>query len=174
MSNWRCERTLHGQNSGLCVSAWGGKVASGSGDGGIRVWETETWALEQTLRGHTDDISFLAVSGRRLISSSFDRTMRVWSTETWGCLQIVEAYPAGSPQFIASLVVIGSTLVGGSGSHPYSATAEHEMRVWDLETLQPLHALRQPAGQRVASLARDGGEVWAAVGQQLVVWGRRG
>ena len=48
------------------------------------------------------------------------------------------------------------------------------MRVWDLETLQPLHTLRQPAGAPVYSLVSDGGEVWAAVGKEVVVWGRRG
>ena len=47
------------------------------------------------------------------------------------------------------------------------------MQVWDLETLEPRHALRQPAGQDVAWLASDGGEVWAAIGREVVVWGRR-
>ena len=175
VSTWRCERTLDGQVSDVnCVVAWGGRVASGSEDGGIRVWEAETWALQQTLRGHGKEVTALVVSGRRLISSSSDKTVRVWSTETWGCVQTVEAYPAGSPQYIRCLAVSGSTLVGGSRSYPYSATEEHEVRVFDLETLQPLHTLRQPAGDDVFSLVRDGGEVWAAVGEEVVVWGRRG
>ena len=48
------------------------------------------------------------------------------------------------------------------------------MREWDLETLQPLHTLRQPAGEDVSSLESDGGEVLGAVGKDVVVWGRRG
>ena len=68
----------------------------------------------------------------------------------------------------------GSTLVGGSCSYPPSRTEEDEARVWDLETLEPLHTLRQPAGQRVFGLVGDGDEVWGAVGKEVVVWGRRG
>jgi hypothetical protein len=84
----------------------------------------------------------------------------------------VQAYAAGSAQYIYRLAVSGSTLVGGSCSP--SPTEEREARIWDLETLEPLHTLRQPAGQEVRGLASDGGEVWAAVGTEVVVWGRRG
>ena len=174
-SRWRCERTLGGHVSGVwCIAAWGDRAACGCGDGGIRVWSTETWALERTLQGHNGCVRGMAVSGGRLMSSSIDRKVRVWSTETWGCVQTVEAYPAGSPQYIWRLAVSGSTLVGGSSSNPPSATEEYEVRVWDLETLQPLHTLRQQAGQKVQSLVHDRGEVWGAVGRQVVVWGRRG
>ena len=174
-SRWRCERTLDGQRSMVwCVVAWEGGVAGGCGDGGIGVWGAETWGLERTLRGHERQVCALIMSGGRLISSSSDRTVRVWSTETWGCVQTVEVYPAGSPQHIYRLAVSGPRLVGGSDIYPYSASAEQEVRVWDLETLRPLHAMRQPAGIGVWSLVGDGGEVWGAVGEEVVVWGRRG
>ena len=156
------------------MATWGGKVAGGSGDGGIRVWDAETGALEQTLRGHAHSVHGLVVSGQRMISCSYDKTVRAWSLETWACVQTVEAYPAASPQFIGRLAVSGSTLVGGSISRDHMATEEHEVRVWDLETLQPLHTLRQPAGVPVFSLASDRGEVFGAVGKEVVVWGRRG
>ena len=60
-----------------------------------------------------------------------------------------------------------------SASHPHWRKEEHEARVWDLETLEPLHTLKQPAGQDVCELASDGGDVWAAGGKVVVVWGRR-
>ena len=107
-----------------------------------------------------------------MISCSLDRTVRVWSLETWACVQTVEAYTAWSPQCIRRLAVSGSTLVGGSCS--ISMIQQHEVRVWDLETLQPLHTLRQPAGDDVCSLVCDGREVWMAAGQQVAVWGRLG
>ena len=62
----------------------------------------------------------------------------------------------------------------GSSSNPHSLTEEYEARVWDLETLEPLHTRRQGAGQYVLVLARDGGEVWGAGGMDVVVWGGRG
>ena len=98
--------------------------------------------------------------------------MRVWSTETWECVQTVEAYPAASRRCISCLAVCGSTLVGGSSFR--SSSREGEVRIWDLETLRLLHTLVLPTNKDVRSLVCDGREVWGAVGQQVVVWGRRG
>ena len=169
VSSWRCERTLDAGSAVFSLAAWGGKVAGGINNT-ICVWDAETGALEQTLRGHTHSVYGLVVSGERMISCSLDKTVRVWSLETWACVQTVEAYPAGSPHYIYRLAVSGSTLVGGSSSH--SGVEAYAVRVWDLATLQPLHTLRQPAGASVFQLAVDCGEVWGAVGEEVVVWGR--
>ncbi len=172
---WRCERTLAGHGAGVgCLAAWGGKAATGSRDHTIRVWDVASGAHEQTLAGHGGTVLALVACGQRLISSSKDRTVRVWSMATWACVRTAQAYPAGSAQYILRLAVSGSTLVGGSSSHPHSPAEVYEARVWDLETLAPLHTLRQAAGHRVWSLASDGGEVWGAIGKDVVVWGRRG
>ena len=129
-------------------------MACGCADGGIRVWSLGTWGLERTLRGHEGCVYALVVSGGRLISSSTDGTVRVWSVGTWGCMQTVEAYPAEEDQCILALAVCGSALVGGS--YGGSASEVREVRVWDLETLLPLHTLRQLAGDNVESLLCDG------------------
>ena len=149
-------------------------MASGSSDETIRVWNVGAGTHEQTLAGHEDAVAALVACGQRLISSSMDRTVKVWSMATWACMQTVQAYAAGSAQYIRFLTVSGATLVGGSWSNPHSRTEEYEARVWDLETLEPLHTLKQPAGRPVSGLASDGGEVWGAVGKEVVVWGRRG
>ena len=171
-STWRCERTLDGQRSSvLCLVAFGDSVACGSKDGGIRVWSTETWAPERTLRGHWGRTCSLVAGGRRLISSSYDGTVQVWSTETWESVQTVKAYPEESGRYIVRLAVSGGTLVGGSMG---SASGGAEVRVWDLETLRSLHALRVQEGNAVEALACDEEEVCAGAGHQVMVWGRRG
>ncbi len=149
-------------------------MASGSGDKRIRVWDVGAGTLEQTLAGHEGEVGVLVACGQRLISSSVDKTVKVWSMATWACVHTVQAYAAGSAQFIRSLAVSGPTLVGGSISNPHSHTEEYEVRVWDLETLEPLHTLRQGAGIWVTGLASYGEEVWGSVGQYVVVWGRQG
>jgi WD40 repeat protein len=149
-------------------------MASGSGDKTIRVWDVGAGTLEQTLAGHEGAVVALVACGQRLISSSVDKTVKVWSMATWACVHTVQAYAAGSAQFIWSLAVSGPMLVGGSFSDPHSRTEEYEVRVWDLETLEPLHTLRQPAGHVVYAFASDGGEIWGGVGNSVAVWGRRG
>ena len=140
-------------------------MAIGSGDKTIRVWDAGAGTHEQTLAGHEGAVVALVVSReQRLISSSVDKTVKVWSMATWACMHSVQAYAAGSAQYIRSLTVSGQTLVAGSRSNPHSLTEEYEARVWDLETLEPLHTLRQAAGQYVFGLASDGEEVWGRRG----------
>ena len=176
-SQWRCELVLSEHESGIhmtCLATWGHNLASGSTNTTILVWDLETGAHEQALVGHTGSVTAMVVSGQRLISSAADQTVRVWSTATWVCVQTVQVYAAGSVQYIVSLAVSGSTLVGGSDSVSRSALEEYEVLVWDLETLAPLHVFKQPAGGRVRGLVSDGGEVWMACGEEMVVWGWRG
>ncbi len=144
-------------------------MASGSDDKTIWVWDVGTGMHEQTLVGHDGGVAALVACGQRLISSSGDKTVKVWSMATWACMQTVQTYAAGLAQFISCLAVSGSMLVGGFDSEQHSV-----VRVWDLETLEPLHTLRQAAGQDVCGLASDAGEVWAAIDEEVVVWGRRG
>ena len=63
-------------------------LASGSGDGTIRLWDVETGQqIGEALSGHTDQITSVAFSpdGKRLASGSWDDTIRLWNVdvETW-------------------------------------------------------------------------------------------
>ncbi len=147
-------------------------MASGSRDRTIRVWDVGAGAHEQTMAGHEGAVVALEACGQRLISSSEDKSVRVWSMATWACVQTVQAYASGSGRYIGRLAVSGTTLVGASAGIPHSRTEASEARVWDLETLEPLHTLKQAAGRYVAGLAGDSWEVWGAVGSDVVVWGR--
>ena len=176
-SAWRCEGSLNGGSAVYSLAAWGGRAASGSDDGGIRIWEVETGALERTLAGHTNTVYALAVAGRRLIRAAAPPATRRCGSgprRRGGARRRCGPTPPSRRCSVLRLAVAGSTLVGGSYAEPSSPLDRHEVRVWDLETLQPLHALRQPAGRAVRGLVSDGGEVWGAVGRRVVVWGWRG
>ena len=57
----------------------GGKLASGSGDKTIRIWDLATGACERVLEGHTDTVySVVPLEGGRLASASADDTIRIW------------------------------------------------------------------------------------------------
>src|SRR5437667_12906614 len=68
----------------LAFSPDGQRLASGSRDSTVKVWEVATGKEVFTLRGHTEPVFSVAFSpnGRRLASSSYDRTVKLWDART--------------------------------------------------------------------------------------------
>ena len=59
----------------------GGRLASGSEDRTIKIWELATSACVATLEGHQGGVLSLAVlEGERLASGSYDRTIKIWDS----------------------------------------------------------------------------------------------
>lgn len=79
--------TLSGHTSVVYGVTWspdGKKLASGSRDETIRVWDAESLELLQVLHGHSEPVLGVAWSprGRFLASGSDDNTVRLWDLET--------------------------------------------------------------------------------------------
>ena len=59
----------------------GGRLASGSGDHTIKIWDLATGACVATLEGHAGWVMSLAVlEGGRLASGSGDRHIWIWAS----------------------------------------------------------------------------------------------
>jgi WD40 repeat protein len=56
------------------------RLASGSDDNTVRVWDVQTGQCQHTLKGHSNRVSSVVFSrdGSRLASGSYDSTVRVW------------------------------------------------------------------------------------------------
>lgn len=79
--------TLSGHNSGVTSVAWspdGKRLASGSWDKTVKVWNAETGKELLTLRGHTSTVTSVAWSpdGWRLATGSAESTAKVWDAGT--------------------------------------------------------------------------------------------
>ncbi|KAF3399879.1 hypothetical protein F1880_008448 [Penicillium rolfsii] len=65
------------------------RVASGSGDSTIKIWDAHTGACLQTLKGHNWGVNSVVFShdGSRVASGSRDTTIKIWDAHTGACLQ---------------------------------------------------------------------------------------
>jgi WD40 repeat protein len=75
--------TLSGHNrpvKAVAMSANGKRVASGSDDYTVKIWDAETGEELRTLSGHSDWVRAVAVSadGRKVVSGSADNTVKIW------------------------------------------------------------------------------------------------
>ena len=141
----------------MVFSPDGSRVASGSDDNTVRVWEVQTGQCQHTLEGHSSSVLSVAFSpdGSRVASGSDDNTVRVWDVKTGQC-----QHTLGHSSWIRSVVFSpdGSRVASGSG--------DNTVRVWDVQTGRCQHTLEghsrsvssvvfSPDGSRVASGSDD-------------------
>jgi len=79
-----------GYVNSVSISADGKRLASGSDDKTVRLWDTETGKEIQRFVGHEELVSSVSLSadGKRLAYSSGDKTVRLWDTETGRLLAV--------------------------------------------------------------------------------------
>ncbi len=144
----------------LCVasSADGRRVASGSDDGTVRVWDADSGACLATLRGHTSTVWGVASSadGRRVASGSRDGTVRVWDADSGACLATL--WDRTNP--------VNGVASSADGRRVASGSRDGTVRVWDADSGACLATLRghtrlvlclasSADGRRVASGSSD-------------------
>jgi WD40 repeat protein/serine/threonine protein kinase len=69
---------------GVALAPDGIRVAAACGDRTVKIWDTATGRIVQTLRGHDAYVFSVAFSpdGRRVASAGADRTVRLWDLST--------------------------------------------------------------------------------------------
>jgi WD40 repeat protein len=116
----------------VAFSPDGRRVASGSFDKTVRVWDADTGAELARLDGHGNTVNSVAFSpdGRRIASGSYDRTVLVWD--------------ADSGAEIARLVGHEDTVRSVAFSPDGRLIASEDdrtVRVWDAESYECLEVI---------------------------------
>jgi WD40 repeat protein len=156
---WQTLEGHAGLVTSVAFSANGDRLASGSYDKTVRIWDAKTGQPIHTLEGHTGPVSgvtFLAAVDL-LVSASHDKTLRVWDAKTGKLLDILERHTDCI------------TDVAFSAARQQLASASHDktVSVWDTKTWNWLYTLNghtsyvtsvafSAPGDRLASASEDG------------------
>ena len=132
----------------------GKRIASGSGDNTLKVWDVDTGQETLTLKGHTSSVLSVAFSpdGKRIASGSGDGTLKVWDAGTGQETLTLKGH--AGPVISAAFSPDGKRLASGS--------EDKTLKVWDADTGQETLTLKghtsgvmsvafSPDGKRIAS-----------------------
>jgi small GTP-binding protein len=112
----------------------GRRLASGSFDKDILIWETETWNHLKTLKGHNGYgiASLLWYGDDQLVSGGAynDQTIRLWDIESGECLKVLRGHNQAIQLTWAN-----------RGQKLISASLDRTIRVWSTESWQPENIL---------------------------------
>ena len=129
----------------IAFAPTGDRLAVGSREGAIYLWDFIRKERLNPLVGHTDHIWSVAFSpdGKRLASGSSDDTNRLWDVESG---EEIATLPLGEPHTLMDITFspCGNLIAGGLSG---------ELRLWNAETLTTLFAIPHPERRAPWALA---------------------
>lgn len=133
-------------------------LATGGGDGLIKLWDWSTRQEIARLEGHDDDVHAVRFTpdGRKLVSTGDDMTVRIWDMPTRQATYVLSGHSGTIP----------GLAISPDGSIAASASRDRTIRLWDIATGELLSVLQghtddvlsvdfDPSGKMLASASYD-------------------
>jgi WD40 repeat protein len=157
----------------VAFSPDGRRIASGSWDCTVRVWNAHSGAEIACLRGHEEQVASVAFSpdGRRIASGSNDKTVRVWDTHSGAEIACLRGHESA----------VASVSFSPDGRRITSGSSDKTVRIWDANRGAEINCLRghrssvrcvsfSPDGRCIASGSKDNTvRVWDANSEAEIV-----
>ena len=106
----------------------GDKIASGSSDCTVRIWDVESGKCEKVLTGHTGSVFSVSFNnaGDKIASGTLDRTIRIWDVKSGQCEKVLEGHTG----------FVNSVSFNNAGDKIVSGSHDRTVRIWDVESGQ--------------------------------------
>jgi WD40 repeat protein len=149
----------------VAFSPGGSLLASISHDFSVNVWDTDGQKLSKTLRGHTQPILDMTLSGdgTMLASASLDGTIRLWRLSDGKEQQVIQGEPLG---MLTVAFSPDGQIVAGSSVHSI-------VSLWDVHgrLLRTLEGEMKDSAQ--LTFSPDGSLIAAGSNEGLLLWSSR-
>lgn len=139
------------------LSTDGKRLATGSLDCTIYLWDVESGKVIKTFKGHTDDINALAFlsNGNEIVSGSDDATIRIWNVQTGNLVRTIKGHSFG----------INSIAVSPDDSTILSGSNDGTVKLWNCKTGNLIWTYYPDDSQFLAvAFSPDGSKILASSG----------
>ncbi|MEQ1839613.1 MAG: AAA family ATPase, partial [Verrucomicrobiales bacterium] len=112
--------------SSVAFSSDGTRLASGSEDAKVKLWDVATGEEDATLSGHTSGVTSVAFSpdGTRLASGSEDAKVKLWDVATGKEVTTISGHTSG----------VTSVAFSPDGTRLASGSEDAKVKLWDVAT----------------------------------------
>ncbi|KAK7414057.1 hypothetical protein QQX98_007089 [Neonectria punicea] len=165
-----CLQTLDGHSGSVNTVAFSPehqRLASGSNDGKVKIWDAATGTCLHTLEGHDRTVTQVAFCPskdvQRLASGAYDSKVKIWDSDKGTCLQTLE----GHTSFVFAVAF------SKDGKRVASGSDDQTVKIWDTATGACLHTLadHQRGVNSVAFSLQDDRQLASGSGDNTIkIW----